>query len=245
MAEIDGTSPIGEIVEVSTVSFTAQCLADPRPPAPCLFDPPDFGSFVKIGWSAERGMESRAVKIEVEEEDPFAAPVLSARPEPFYLAPNITFALVCHAQMSSFDSTRRASALGYPSEAELLAHQPQLAELITTEFSGLLVAFTDPEGCLHRHLPARPPKIHARVGLCQPDETRVLTADLSFLRPLLASASGSISLAPQNELVAAALRTAWSAHGRSQAYLLEAGKKLLELLSDDYDRLQAIIESVL
>jgi hypothetical protein len=245
MAEINGTTPIGEIVEVSTTGFTAQCLTDPRPATPCLFDPPDFGSFVKIGGQGRNGSHELPQTNSGEEEDPFASQASLLSVSETRLAPNTAFALVCHARMSSLDPTRRAGALGYADEAELLAHQPQLAELITTEFSGLLVAFTDEEGRLHRRLPARPPRIHSRVSECEEQEVRSLTADLGFLRPILAPVGGPQSAVPQDELVAAALRTAWSSHGRSQDYLLRAGKKILELLADDYGRLQAIMGSLL
>ena len=249
MAEINGTLAIGEIVEVSTIAFTAQCLEDPRPKSPRLFDPPDFGSFVKIGSAQRNGSQEAASGPSEEEEDPFATPTpsddFSNKFSNARLSPNTVFALVCHARMSSLDPTRRAAALGYADEAELLAHQPQLAELITTEFSGLLVAFSDEGGRLRRHLPARPPKIHSRVCACQDDEVRAVTADLRFLRPILSPAGGNLPAVPQDELIAAALRTAWRAQGGDQSYLLNAGKKLLELLSDDYDRLQAIMGSVL
>ena len=44
--------PIGEIIEAGTTAFVAQCLEVPREIVPRLYDPPPFGSFVKIGKPA-------------------------------------------------------------------------------------------------------------------------------------------------------------------------------------------------
>lgn len=234
------TLVIGEIVEVSTLAFTAQCLKRPRPDTPCFFDPPDFGTLVKIAPSLASAPP--AARNDDEEEDPFApAPSKSAE----YLAPNATFAVVSYARMGSLEPGRRASALGYADESELFAHQPQLAELITTEFSGILIAHTDDTGRLLRYLPPRPPRIHSRVAPCTAEEARAITADASFLRTLIGPSVAGLPSVPQDELASAALRAAWAAHDRSQAYLVDAGKRLLELLADDYERFQAIMGGVL
>ena len=52
--------PIGEIIEVGTTAFVAQCLEVPREIVPCLYDPPPFGSFIKIGKPVAAPTSSRA-----------------------------------------------------------------------------------------------------------------------------------------------------------------------------------------
>lgn len=235
------TRTIGEIVEVNTLSFTAHCLPDPRPSTPCLYDPPPFGSFVKI---SPPGRNAEAEAQAGEEADPFASLSYAGPAGDPILAPHTTFAVVCLQRMGSLDPSRRPSALGYPDSDSLLAHQPQLAELIATEFCGLLLAHTNGEGRLRRYLPARPPQVHSRVAECDKTEVRALTGDLSFLRSLLGPSLAGLP-APQDELTAAVLRSALEAQDGNQAYLVEAGKKLLEVLADDYERFRAIMDGVL
>ncbi|MCW3058360.1 MAG: HerA-ATP synthase, barrel protein, partial [Capsulimonas sp.] len=132
---------------------------------------------------------------------------------------------------------------GYEDEEELRAQQPQIFELLRTEFSGLLIAYSDGDKGLRRHLPPRSPRVHSRVYPCTDEEIRVLTSDLSFLRGLL-NGSGALGGAPTDELVAACLRQAAPAQLNEQAFLLRAGKTLAGFLSEDYDRLQAILRSI-
>jgi hypothetical protein len=240
------TPTIGEIIDVTTLAFTAHCLEDPRPTSPCFYDPPAFGSFVRI--SAVSGTVDPPHPIsdgEKEEVDPFATPASFSPAAEVLLSSNTVYAIVCHQRMGSLDPSRRPSALGYPDQDSLLAHQPQLAELIATEFCGLLIAHTDGEGRLRRFLPPRPPRIHCRVAECDMQEVRALTAEPSFLRSLLAQSIGGLPAVPQDELAAAALRSAWAAQDHSQAYIVSAGKKLLEFLADDYERFQAIMAGIL
>ena len=242
MENATADAPCGEIIEVSTTAFVAQCLEVPRASAPRLFDPPDLGAFVRIG-PRDPGNNPEMPE-ETEEEDPFAAP-RAQNLGAALLPPNTTYAVVAHARTSSLEPSRRPSALGYEDEDSLRAHQPQIFELLTTEFSGLLIGYTDEDGRLRRHLPPRPPRVHSRVGLCGAREQRALTDDVTFLRHVLSPMTGGLAAAPPDELAAACLRAAWAARGYDEIYIVEAGKVLMQLLADDYDRLQAILRSVL
>lgn len=250
-------SPIGEIIEAGTMAFVAQCLEVPRQVVSRLYDPPPLGAFVKIGKPAPasstypsrelgEGRAQRGVGTD-EEEDPFAAPTLSRDPASAGTPlPAATYALVYGANMASLEPNRRPSALGFADEDELRMEQPQIFELLRTEFSGLLIAYAPGEGkALRRHLPPTPPRIHSRVYTCEPDEVRALTEDLGFLRGLLLPSGGALSGVPTDELVAACLRGAREAYVNDQAFLLRAGRTLAMLLADDYDRLQAILKSVI
>lgn len=232
--------PIGEIIEAATTAFVAQCLEVPRQIVPKLYDPPPLGAFVKIGRPRQAAPEAKEVD---EEDDPFALPLASSAAPPSDPA---IYALVFAASTSSLEPNRRPSALGFADEDELSREQPQIFELLRTEFSGLLVAYSEGDGKpLRRHLPPRPPRIHSRVYPCDADEIRALTDDLSFLRVILLPSGGALPGVPADELAAACLRQARDVSFDDRAFLLRAGKTLAALLAEDYDRLQAILRSVI
>ena len=245
--------PIGEVIEAGTTAFVAQCLEVPREIVPRLYDPPPFGSFVKIGkpTPAQAAETPPPLGIEPggadEEDDPFAlafeppAPVVSLG----LGLPPAVYALVFAANTASLEPSRRPSALGFADEDEMRNQQPQIFELLRTEFSGLLIAYAEGEDKpLRRHLPPRPPRIHSRVYPCSLEETRLLTEDLSFLRSLLLPSGGAAGV-PVDELAAACLRGAREAHADDEAFLLRAGRTLALLLPTDYERLQAILRNVI
>lgn len=68
--------PIGEIIEAGTTAFVAQCLEVPREIVPRLYDPPPFGSFVKLGKPTPilEPIPNAPEPLDAgdEEEDPFA-----------------------------------------------------------------------------------------------------------------------------------------------------------------------------
>lgn len=246
--------PIGEIIEAGTTGFVAQCLELPRGGAPKLFDPPAFGSFVKVSGAPTPAPEAEPAHSLIltaateEEADPFApsARMFEERPGNPVVLPAATYALVYDACTTSLETGRRPSALGFADEEEIRAQQPQIFELLRTEFSALLVGYSDGDAKgLRRHLPPKPPRIHGRVYPCEANEVRVLTEDLSFLRAVLLPSGGALAGAPCDELAAACLRQAWGAHGGDREFLLRAGKALAAILTDDYDRLQAILRSIL
>ena len=241
--------PIGEVIESGTTAFVAQCLEVPREIVPRLYDPPPFGSFVKIGKPAPAEVPPPlGIAGETEEEDPFA---LAFDPAPPQIStgvglPPAVYALVYGANTASLEPNRRPSALGFADEDEMRLQQPQIFELLRTEFSGLLIAYSEGgDKPLRRHLPPLPPRIHSRVYPCSPEETRMLTEDLSFLRSLLLPSGGALAGVPSDELAAACLRMAREAHPDDQAFLLRAGRTLATLLATDYERLQAILRNVL
>lgn len=237
-------NPIGEIVESTTLSFVAQCLEVPRQMQPRLYDPPAFGSFVKIGKPLAPPPLPAEESVG-EEADPFAD--TAGEPAESVLAlPAAVYALVVGASTASIEPNRRPSALGYEDEDEILRRQPQIFELLRTDFSGLLIAHSagDAKG-LRRHLPPTPPRIHSRVYPCTDAEVRALTDDLSFLRSVLVTAVSAIPGVPGDELAAACLREARAAQLDDNAFLLRAGRTLAGILAGEYERLQAIIRNLL
>ena len=243
--------PIGEVIEAGTTAFIAQCLEVPREIVPRLYDPPPFGSFVKIGKPLPAALPAALPPLgiaEDSEEDPFALAFDSPAPQTSSGAglPPAVYALVYGATTASLEANRRPSALGFADEDEMRLQQPQIFELLRTEFSGLLIAYAEGDDKpLRRHLPPLPPRIHSRVYPCSPEETRLLTEDLSFLRGLLLPSGGALAGVPSDELAAACLRQARDAHTDDEAFLLRAGRTLATLLSTDYERLQAILRNVI
>ena len=243
--------PIGEIIEAGTTAFVAQCLEVPREIVPRLYDPPPFGSFVKLGKPApisEPVPDDPEPLDAGDEEDPFAIafdPPTQTLRSGVSLPPAV-YALVYGANTASLEPNRRPSALGFADEDEMRNQQPQIFELLRTEFSGLLIAYSEGgDKPLRRHLPPLPPRIHSRVYACTPEETRLLTEELSFLRGLLLPSGGALAGVPSDELAAACLRQARDAHPDESAFLLKAGRTLATLLATDYERLQAILRNVI
>jgi hypothetical protein len=235
-------NPIGEVVESSTATFVAQCLEVPRQDRPRLFDPPVFGSFVKVARGGPASAQTSAALPEADEADPFAEPP-SAQDLQFQPA---IYGLVFSACTTSLESNRRPSALGLADEDEIARTQPQIFELLRTEFSALSIAYSsEGEKGLRRHIPPIPPRIHARVYSCDEKEVRALVEDLSFLRGILLSNSTMLNGVPSDELAAACLRESRRAAGDDNRFLLQAGKTLAAILIDDYERLQSILRNVI
>ena len=241
--------PIGEVIEAGTTAFIAQCLEVPREIVPRLYDPPPFGSFVKIGKPSPVAETPATFAEPEDEDDPFALPFDSPAPRSVNtgagLAPAV-YALVYGANTASLEPNRRPSALGFEDEEEMRKRQPQIFELLRTEFSGLLIAYSEGGGKpLRRHLPPLPPRIHSRVYACTMEETQALTEDLSFLRSILLPSGGALAGVPSDELAAACLRQARESHPDDQAFLLRAGQTLAKFMANDYERLQAILRNVI
>ncbi|MDB5101624.1 MAG: hypothetical protein JWM80_6045 [Cyanobacteria bacterium RYN_339] len=144
------------------------------------------------------------------------------------------FGLVYHVETTSIDAAHRPLALNL-SRQELREQQPQIFELLRTDFS-LVVTGYRLDGRVHAGLPPTPPLVHDFVYACDAAEVVALTERLDFLRTLLTFAQ-----APTDELVAACLRGAYRLRGEDRPFLLGAGRALANLLKNDYDRLNAIM----
>src|SRR3569833_2329977 len=122
---MESLNPIGEIVESSTTCFIAQCLELPRQNEPRLYDPPAFGSFVKIGpptpaatsIGSSTPSTSPQLGFDDDEPDPFASPapslLLASGPISVDTSafPAAVYALVVGASTTGW-GTRRPAAVG-------------------------------------------------------------------------------------------------------------------------------------
>ena len=123
-------------------------------------------------------------------------------------------------------------------EEEVYANNPQLPHLLRTDFQAAIVGH-EAGGALRRHLPPHPPRIHAFVYGCTPEETLSFSRDLSFF-PLLFSEGGPLT----DEVVSAFLRQASSLHPDPEAFLAAAGRQMARLFARDTRRLDALLRSL-
>jgi len=113
------------------------------------------------------------------------------------------YAIVSGATTRGIEPGRRPIARGHSeaSEEDIYRSSPQLAELLRSEFSALVVGSRQ-NGRVCHYLAPQPARIHAFVHQCAADEVRDFSRELGFLKTLLASRQE----VPLEELTAAALR---------------------------------------
>ena len=239
----------GEIIEASTTRFVAQCPRDR------LHDPPALGTFVKVLPPGARQLRPGSGSslatapaaflpddADAEGFDPFADPSPAAAAPASRLsdtAPDDTlFALVCSASTAGADMGRRAGAYGLEEDA-LRAEQPQIFDLLATEFVALPFGYVG-SGRIRPGLPPRPPRLHAFVDACDSAEVVALSETPDFVRQML-RATGDVH---PDALLTACLTHLYACRDNDFAFLVRAGKQLAMLLRDDPDRLAALLRSL-
>jgi hypothetical protein len=123
-------------------------------------------------------------------------------------------------------------------DAEIYFENPDLAEVLQTEFSALTVGFVE-QGRIYQYLPPHPPPVHYSVYQCSLDELASFSEGYDCFRSVLFAGQ-----APSDELLAAYIRAAARARPDERAYLVRAGRELAGLLKDDYDRLAALLRRI-
>jgi hypothetical protein len=148
------------------------------------------------------------------------------------------YGIVAGATTTSLEPGRKPIARGRDeaSEEAVYRSSPQLAKLLRSEFTGVVVGHKDGDNLRH-YLPPHPARIHGFVYLCQPNEVTDFSRSFGFLNILINAALPI----PAGELIAAALRQMGRAHDDSRAFLVAAGKELAALLSNDYIALKNIL----
>lgn len=123
-------------------------------------------------------------------------------------------------------------------DGAIYQENPDLAAVLRTSFSALVVGFCD-DGALRQYLPPHPPPLHWSVYECPEPRLAEFTHQLDYLRSVLAAPG-----APADELAAAHLRLARQARSFEPSFALRAGRELARLLADDYGRLSAILRRI-
>ncbi len=151
------------------------------------------------------------------------------------------YGVVYNAATTSLEPGRRPIARGKDeaSEEEIYRSNPQLLQLLRSEFSALVVGHRQGDKLYH-YLPPQPARIHGFVYLCPPEEVKEFSQSFDFLN-ILISAHLPVSV---DELVAACLRQMSQVHEDRHAFLVAAGKELAILLSGQFNQFKAILERI-
>ncbi|MYF72074.1 MAG: hypothetical protein F4175_01485 [Gemmatimonadetes bacterium] len=147
------------------------------------------------------------------------------------------YGLVFNVCTHSIEPNRRATAYGL-TEQELREEQPQIFELLKTEFEAVIIGYGDDQGP-QQVLPPQPPGINSFVFPCTESEIKALTNSGDFLRSILCG-----NRLPADDLIIASVRNAWAARALDMPYLVGIGKDLCRLIRDDYDRLSSIMRRI-
>ena len=152
--------------------------------------------------------------------------------------PVTLYGIVYYTATTSLEPGRRPIARGRDeaSEEAVYRSSPQLAKLLRTEFTGIVVGHKQ-EGELFYYLPSQPARIHGFVYGCSREEVLEFSRSFDFLN-ILVNARLPISM---DELVAAALRRMSQAQEDRHAFLVAAGKEMAVLLSGQFHQLKAIL----
>lgn len=219
---------IGEVIAATTTVFTAQC------PRPLLHRPPVFGAFVRV-FPVGGQTQSATVELADRIEDPFAERPTTMSGLPAGTLEETLYAVVYSAATGSAEPGRRPTAYGLE-EDDLRRQQPQIFDLLATEFSALHVGWAH-NGRFRAGIPPRPARLHASVFDCSPEEVCAVSDTPELLRALVKTPPD----VPADELIVACLRHAYACRNDDYAYLVRAGKQLANLLRDDPDRLTALL----
>lgn len=160
----------------------------------------------------------------------------------------VLYGLVSHAETGSVEPGRQAVALGAEYDRDRLRREmPQLLDLIRTTVRAQILGYwdgrtrRDGQPVVRQTLPPRPAALHDRLCVCGPEAVARLAAPFDVLRTLARNPDPAV---PADDLLAAALRTLYAAHGGGadgEAVLVAAGRALATLLDDDHERLQSIL----
>ncbi|MCK4242826.1 MAG: hypothetical protein KAX23_04690 [Dehalococcoidia bacterium] len=149
------------------------------------------------------------------------------------------YGVVCDAATTSIEPGRHPIARGREEaeEEDVFRSSPQLAKLLRTDFSALIVGHKEGQKLYH-YLPPRPARIHSFVYLCDAEEVEKFSQSFDFLS-ILVNAKGQA-----DELIAASLRHAAQAQPDPRRFLVKAGKELAVLLGAEPNRLNTILRRI-
>lgn len=175
-----------------------------------------------------------AQSYQLNEAPPFGSLVRCAGPD------GICHFGLCHAVTTGgIEPGRHPVAWGRAEDGDedIYARQPQLAHVLRTTFSALLVGYAGPDGSIVQRVPPRPPRVHERVYLADDAQVRDFFAAQGYMRFVLRAEVPNVE-----DLLAASIVHAYVARGCDRRFLVEAGRAVARLLATDHERLAAILE---
>lgn len=179
--------------------------------------------------SGTRGFIARSPR--VGESPPFGSFVRTDTGSPVY-------GLVYEIITGSKEPGRKPDAYDMSIE-ELRREQPQIFELLKTEFHVLTLGYMQ-SGKIRFTLSPLPPPIHSFVYDCTVEEKEALSSEDFFLRAIISSAN-----VPVDDLIISSLLIAQGVRMKDKDYMVRMGKSLSWFLKDDYERLSSILRRLL
>ena len=151
-----------------------------------------------------------------------------------------TFAVVQFVRTEPVDPGRPVLARGQHalSLEQIYRDNPQIERLLTTRFDALVVGHEGSQG-FSQLLPPSPPAIHSFVIVPSPNDVRLFTENLDFLR-FLVNAGPPMA----DEVVVACLREAAKRQRDREEFIVRAGRALATELVGESARLTALVRRI-
>jgi hypothetical protein len=114
-----------------------------------------------------------------------------------------------------------------------------LEHTLRTEFGAALVGLVAGE-LVRQRLPSQPPPLHYSVHTASPQQVRLFTDQLHYLRLLLAP-YGEV---PPAHVLAANVREVYQQRGADRPWLDRAAREVAALLKSDHDALLTVLHAI-
>ena len=149
------------------------------------------------------------------------------------------YGIVVNITTEGLDPSRPIVARGSSAttEQEIYTQNPQLMELLCTKFRSIAVGYSH-DNILVQGYPFEPPKIHAFVHECLPNELSDLSSNSDFIHLLLQHPE------VKDEILTAGLTNIAKQTTNRDEFLMRAGKTLALELTGQMARLNAILRKL-
>jgi len=148
-----------------------------------------------------------------------------------------TYGIVCEITTQSLDPTRQVRALGKNEDTveQVYQQNPQLNQLLTTEFRSIVVGHKESSE-IRYHLAPTPPRIHSFVYFCDENTLTEFSQSLTFIQVLLSS-----EFVSNDDVIASFIHHASATQQNQELFLINAGKELAKLLNGQLPRLNSLL----
>ncbi len=145
------------------------------------------------------------------------------------------FGIVSYVQTLGLDPTRRPLPRGkhLDDESEIYEQNPQLNQLLTTEFKSIIIGHSVNQN-IEFFLSPTPPKIHSFVQESSSEEISKISTNIEFLETIIYSNQ------PQSDDIVASFIRQVATIVDNPNFVNEAAKKISAMLRNDTQRLNSI-----